>query len=376
MRAPVSFTSGFEREVATNAGGASIHGDKVPSSRTSTSLTGSNCRLERMSAGAIVSVDTADFEEFCDFAVGWNLDHQLIGRNKPHIQMFIVMTPALQLAMVESSAGYCSQGQNPKGSLSIAVPLDESRPMVHCGHNVDGPDMAVVHTGQGFELLNRTGARHVVASLSESRLEQYAADIWGDPKALKHAGYRLRFPDGEHRARYLDACQTILGDVQKSPSLLKDERVTALLEDRLLENLLLQGYSDPQQTNDRSRYQVARMAYQYLLDNIYEVPSIRTLCAVTNSSYMTLERGFRETYGLPPQAHLKALRLSRARRELRHPDPQTTVTDVALRWGFLELGRFSVQYRQRFGETPSETLKKARQLAGLPPVTQIAFTNS
>ena len=339
----------------------------TPRSQTARQLswapTRPGCDLKRFSSGAVASVNTNDFEEFCDFAVGWNLDHQLIGRSKPQINMFIVMTPALQLAMVQSSAGYSSQGQNPKGSLSIAVPLDETRPMVHCGQNVDGPEMAIVHTGLGFELLNPTGAHHVVASLQESRLEQYAADIWGDPKVLKHVGDRLRFPDSEQRVRYLEACRTILEDIRKSPGLLEDQRIAALLEDRLLENLLLRGYSDPQQTNDRSRYQVARLAYQYLLDNIYEVPSIRTLCAVTKSSYMTLERGFRETYGLPPQAHLKALRLSRARRELRRPDAQTTVTDVALRWGFLELGRFSVQYRQRFGETPSETLKKARQAA-------------
>jgi AraC-like DNA-binding protein len=52
------------------------------------------------------------------------------------------------------------------------------------------------------------------------------------------------------------------------------------------------------------------------------------------------------------------------------------VTDVALRWGFLELGRFSVQYRQRFGEAPSETLKKARQLEGLPSASLTAFPNT
>ena len=40
-----------------------------------------------------------------------------------------------------------------------------------------------------------------------------------------------------------------------------------------------------------------------------------------------------------------------------------TVTGVALRCGFVELGRFSVQYRQRFGERPSETLCRVR---GLP----------
>jgi transcriptional regulator GlxA family with amidase domain len=30
---------------------------------------------------------------------------------------------------------------------------------------------------------------------------------------------------------------------------------------------------------------------------------------------------------------------------------------VAGRWGFVHLGRFASQYRQLFGETPSETLR-------------------
>jgi len=41
-----------------------------------------------------------------------------------------------------------------------------------------------------------------------------------------------------------------------------------------------------------------------------------------------------------------------------------TVTDIALRSGFLELGRFSVEYRQMFGESPSETLRQTFRKRG------------
>jgi transcriptional regulator GlxA family with amidase domain len=61
-----------------------------------------------------------------------------------------------------------------------------------------------------------------------------------------------------------------------------------------------------------------------------------------------------------PKALMTAMRLSGARRALLDPTQTTTVTAVALRWGFLEFGRFSMQYRQRYGEVPSETLRRAR----------------
>ena len=35
------------------------------------------------------------------------------------------------------------------------------------------------------------------------------------------------------------------------------------------------------------------------------------------------------------------------------------VTEIATALGFVELGRFSVEYRRAFGESPSETLRRA-----------------
>jgi AraC-like DNA-binding protein len=103
----------------------------------------------------------------------------------------------------------------------------------------------------------------------------------------------------------------------------------------------------------------ARRARRYILDRLEDPPSVRELCRVSGANYATLERGFKETYGLSPRAHLKALRLAQVRRHLRNPDKTTTVTGVALRWGFFELGRFAGEYRRRFGESPIETLRKS-----------------
>lgn len=323
-------------------------------------LIGKSCRVQSQPGGALISVDTTDFEEFCDFAAGWNLDHQLVGRQKPHITMTAVVTGNFQLGIVKQEGGYCSQGTNPKGTTSIVVPLDEKRPMIHCGRDIEPRQMAIADCGNGFELINRFGANHLLATFSQRRMEQYAADCWNESSFRGQLSTRLQFLDLAHGQRYVEVCKTALKDIQKQPGLLSDTRCALQLEERLLEILLLQGSINRLVSNDRSRYQVARRAYRYLLEEMDEVPSIRKICAITGASYATLERGYREIYGMAPQVHIKALRLSRARKELRQPGANTTVTDVAVRWGFFELGRFAVQYRHRFGEMPSDTLRKAR----------------
>ena len=77
-------------------------------------------------------------------------------------------------------------------------------------------------------------------------------------------------------------------------------------------------------------------------------------------STRSLQEGFARSYGIPPSAYLRSVRLDRARAELQAADPcTTTVARVAGRWGFLYLSRFAAAYREKFGENPSATLRRA-----------------
>ncbi|WP_264933621.1 helix-turn-helix domain-containing protein [Streptomyces sp. A012304] len=55
--------------------------------------------------------------------------------------------------------------------------------------------------------------------------------------------------------------------------------------------------------------------------------------------------------------YLRNVRLGRVHAELL--TGATGVTEVAGRWGFTHLSRFSAAYRRRFGAAPSETLARS-----------------
>lgn len=82
------------------------------------------------------------------------------------------------------------------------------------------------------------------------------------------------------------------------------------------------------------------------------------LCQEINVPIWQLERAFQQTYGMPPQRLITLHRLAKARQALlTHAGG---VTDVAMSHGFWHLGRFSVLYKDYFGESPSETSRAAR----------------
>jgi AraC-like DNA-binding protein len=106
-----------------------------------------------------------------------------------------------------------------------------------------------------------------------------------------------------------------------------------------------------------ARIRVAKLAQEFIEEHYRERVCIEDLCRVTGVGVRTLQRYFKEYFDLTVTEYLKTVRLDAARRELRTLRPsQTTVATIALRNGFAHLGRFSIEFRDRFGESPNETL--------------------
>jgi AraC-like DNA-binding protein len=84
------------------------------------------------------------------------------------------------------------------------------------------------------------------------------------------------------------------------------------------------------------------------------------LARVAGVSSRTVYRVFDRLYGESPIRRLRRAGLESVRVRLEAGRPGDTVTAAAFDWGFDHLGRFAASYRQEFGESPSETLRRAR----------------
>lgn len=86
--------------------------------------------------------------------------------------------------------------------------------------------------------------------------------------------------------------------------------------------------------------------------------TITDLACAVGISTRALQEGFKRHIGVSPLAYLRDVRLSRVHAELVAASPDSaTVAQMASKWGFGHLGRFSDVYRRKFGVAPHQTLR-------------------
>ncbi|WP_242090552.1 helix-turn-helix domain-containing protein [Curtobacterium sp. DN_7.5] len=102
-----------------------------------------------------------------------------------------------------------------------------------------------------------------------------------------------------------------------------------------------------------------RAAVEHIHAHAAEEVTVTDLSAVAGLSVRSVQESFRRVFDVSPLTYLRQVRLDRVHEELLALDPQAgAVGDVARRWGFAHLGRFSASYAERFGEYPKQTLRR------------------
>ncbi len=128
-----------------------------------------------------------------------------------------------------------------------------------------------------------------------------------------------------------------------------------------MENALLASYLDatsPGAPLDQCHPRHVVRATDYLMAHLADPVSLAQVAGAAGVSERSLRREYKKRFGVTVMEFLRQRRLESVHQALQSAEPgETTVTDVAIRFGFSHLGRFSGSYRQAFGCLPSETLR-------------------
>ncbi|MBC8948619.1 AraC-like DNA-binding protein [Xenorhabdus ehlersii] len=154
---------------------------------------------------------------------------------------------------------------------------------------------------------------------------------------------------------YLLECTT------QVPDILQHKLITNQIEQLISVTLLSTHQHNYSETPTNRRCSIrprhVRRVQEYLQAHAHEPITVEQLAQVAGVSLRSLYSGFKEFLNISPMQYLRDLRMAHVRTELLAGEA-TSVTGVALRWGFAHMGRFSAEYKARYGETPSKSLKR------------------
>lgn len=158
--------------------------------------------------------------------------------------------------------------------------------------------------------------------------------------------------------RYIAMTLTETGGISGSP--IAKKHMSSLLISALI-NCLDHNYQDELATGKASPRPVyISKAEDFMRSNYAEPIGPADVAAAADVSTRALFAGFRNYLNTTPMRYLKELRLEMVHDTLRRMEPRrTSVTTIAMNYGFSHLGHFCAAYRQKFGELPRETLAQS-----------------
>jgi transcriptional regulator GlxA family with amidase domain len=111
-----------------------------------------------------------------------------------------------------------------------------------------------------------------------------------------------------------------------------------------------------------------RRAYQYMMEHLAdENLSVRQVAAHVGVTERALQLAFRAHLGVTPAELIRTRRVENIHQELQRQAGDAGVLEVASRWGVKNRSTLVHNYRTRFDETPTQTLRGAAEAGGMLP---------
>lgn len=276
-----------------------------------------------------------------------------LGKGKFRSDVAVRSTGKADLFADRFSTAVSMHLDSPAGGVVFLVSRSASGRFLASGEKVGNEKLIFLANGSGMDIVGPALIGSEDIAIPEARFTEMTETIC--PTAIRPEKSTII----EGNTAMVHALRMAILDLITHPELGDDDED---LSNLLAAAIALVGHASEYRgaqsfTANPVRKYVAKRAQEFIEERYDEPVHIEDLCRETGAGVRTLQRCFREYFDITISEYLKTVRLDAAHRDLDALHPSyDTVTAIALQHGFTHLGRFSVEFRERFGESPSELL--------------------
>jgi AraC-like DNA-binding protein len=239
----------------------------------------------------------------------------------------------------------------PPDTVALLVFRSAGGRFLASGENVTNDKLVVLPDGYGADLVTPELAGSEGIILHKSKYAELVQVLC--PSCIQPEGVAILEGDTRQVHRMRDTVTKIIASMEPS-----DEEIANLVA----QMIIWAGYSSDVDRHEiisskHAKVRIAKQVQAYVEEHYNENVCIEDLCRATGKEVRTLQTCFRRYFDMTITDYLKTVRLNSAFRVLSSMQAgEATVASVAMQNGFTHLGRFSVEYRKRFGESARKTL--------------------
>ena len=220
----------------------------------------------------------------------------------------------------------------------------------------DAPSAHLLSPGDSFDLSAKKSCRFLAATFLTEPLHDYSHKLLQSDlhESTINSKVSLFSRSGSNLLRSVARTWSTLHNQTHV-----NEINTKELEDDLLASFVLRSDVNTEKSFKHDNSSHLNRAVEYIYENLKNPITRDQLADVSGRSIRTLSRAFEKKYGIGIMAFIKQRRLNSAYLDLLSATPGTSsIMQVALNYGFSHVGKFAIEYRKAFGESPSITLSR------------------
>ncbi|TBW58163.1 helix-turn-helix domain-containing protein [Marinobacter halodurans] len=313
---------------------------------------------------------TEDVVEHARAPDGWILNYEQVSAGKFSGLIRQVDLPRFQIIEDRANQAMVKSGTALEGSVCFSLPAKGSSPQLIClGNSYDKPGLLVADSRSLPEVRTVSYLRIFNLNVQKHLLVDYVAKQ-GLTLDTERSTYFFPFQRPLEQQELTQAITNVL-------MLSKQGRLEQKVFRKNAQDLILSHVLDVCDDTECLRHvsstrkkQMVDRARTYVLEHSEEPLSIMDLCNHVGASRRKLQYCFQDVLGISPVSFLRIMRLNAVHRILCRVSDEKQIQDVAADWGFWHLGHFTADYRNLFGERPSDTRRRA---IGKLPISDNAF---
>jgi AraC-like DNA-binding protein len=286
-------------------------------------------------------------------------EHTIIGRGVIAAKATRIDLHRLKMQKIDVSHASIGHGQQ---SADRAAILFSTTGVTWKGAVLKATDIGLVGHDQPYWYTMAGPAQWGSMSLSVEDLASISVAMTGRDLSLPRDGLTISVTAASH-AKLLRLHEAAAHLAEHAPDIISHPEAARGLEQAMIETMLGCVAEPAAQTASTAwgrQSVILKRFFAALEANVDQPVYILELCQSIGVAERTLRMHCHDHLGMSPKQYLLLRRMNLARRALCAAHPSTTtVTEIATRFGFWELGRFAVAYRAWCGESPSASLHRA-----------------